>query len=165
MTNTGLSTVNLSALTAWQQAILFILMLTGDLTLVTVAVVYIRKHYFKKRVKELVEHNKVARQVADYIEEARHTRKPSGQDGRLRPIDLQSSELRWRRKIQVLWEPRPNQTRDSHVRGYGAFPAPWEMRIFRSFSSFPFRSLQGPPVTEADHHYLTFRPSLDHKVC
>src|SRR4051812_6457869 len=34
MTNTGLTTVNLSALTAWQQAILFILMLMGDLTLV-----------------------------------------------------------------------------------------------------------------------------------
>jgi hypothetical protein len=165
MTNTGLNTVNLSALTAWQQAILFILMLMGDLTLVTVAVVYIRKHYFKKRLQELVEHNKVTRQVADDIEEARQNRKPAGQDGRMRPIDLQSSELRWRRKIQALWETPPNQTRGSHVRGYGAFPAPWEMHIFRSFSSFPFRTLLGQPVTEADHHYLTFSPSFDHKVC
>ena len=23
----------------------------------------------------------------------------------------------------------------------------------------------GPPITEMDHHYLTFRPSLGHKVC
>jgi hypothetical protein len=70
MTKTGLTSVNLSALTVWQQVILFILMLMGDLTLVTVIVVYIRKHYFKKRLQELVEHNKVARQVADDIEEA-----------------------------------------------------------------------------------------------
>ena len=64
MTNTGLNSVNLSALTAWQQVILFILMLMGDLTLVTVVVVYIRKHYFKKRLQELVEHNKVAQPMA-----------------------------------------------------------------------------------------------------
>jgi hypothetical protein len=130
-----------------------------------VVVVYIRKHYFKKRLQELVEHNKVARQVADDIEEARQTREPRRQDGRMRPIDLQSSKLRRRWKMQDLWEPPANQTRDSHVRGYGAFPAPWETHVFRSFSSLPFRSLQEPPVTEMDHHYLTFHPSLDHKVC
>jgi hypothetical protein len=164
MTNTGLNTVNLSALTAWQQAILFILMLMGDLTLVTVVVVFIRKHYFKRRIQELVEHNKVARQVADDIEEARQTREPRRQDGKLRPIDLESSKLRRRWRMQALWEPPPNATQESHVRGYGAFPAPWEMHMIRSFSSLPFQSLRKTPITEMHHHYLSFHPSLDHKV-
>lgn len=68
VTNTGLTTVNLSALITRQQAILIILMLMGDLTIVTVVLVYIRKSYFKKRLQELVGHNTVAGQVTDDIE-------------------------------------------------------------------------------------------------
>lgn len=42
MTNTRLNTVNLSALTALQQAMLLILMLMGHLTIIAVVVVFIR---------------------------------------------------------------------------------------------------------------------------
>ncbi|KAF7309853.1 Potassium transporter [Mycena indigotica] len=47
MTVTGLSTVNLSTTTAWQQTILFLLMLMGDFTVVSWIMVLVRKWYFK----------------------------------------------------------------------------------------------------------------------
>ncbi|KAF9007033.1 potassium transporter [Cyathus striatus] len=47
MTVTGLSTVNLSTLTAWQQAILYILMMIGDITVVSWLMVLVRKRFFR----------------------------------------------------------------------------------------------------------------------
>ncbi|KAJ6476359.1 potassium transporter [Mycena sanguinolenta] len=47
MTVTGLSTINLSTTTPWQQAILYILMVIGDFTVVSWLMVLVRKWYFK----------------------------------------------------------------------------------------------------------------------
>ncbi|KIJ40257.1 hypothetical protein M422DRAFT_32310 [Sphaerobolus stellatus SS14] len=47
MTVTGLSTINLSTTTAWQQVILYLLMGIGDITVGSWIMVLIRKHYFK----------------------------------------------------------------------------------------------------------------------
>ncbi|KAF8890777.1 cation transport protein-domain-containing protein [Infundibulicybe gibba] len=49
MTVTGLSTVNLSTLTAWQQVMLYILMLMGDITVVSWIMVLVRKRYFRTK--------------------------------------------------------------------------------------------------------------------
>ncbi|RDB17612.1 Low-affinity potassium transport protein [Hypsizygus marmoreus] len=49
MTATGLTTVNLSTLTVWQQVILFLLMGLGNITTVSWIMVLVRKHYFKSR--------------------------------------------------------------------------------------------------------------------
>ncbi|THU76561.1 TrkH-domain-containing protein [Dendrothele bispora CBS 962.96] len=43
MTVTGLSTINLSTLTAWQQVILYLLMMIGDITIVSWVMVLVRK--------------------------------------------------------------------------------------------------------------------------
>ncbi|KAJ7662917.1 cation transport protein-domain-containing protein [Mycena rosella] len=43
----GLSTINLSTITAWQQVILYILMLIGDITVVSWIMVLVRKWYFR----------------------------------------------------------------------------------------------------------------------
>ncbi|KDQ12110.1 hypothetical protein BOTBODRAFT_34725 [Botryobasidium botryosum FD-172 SS1] len=49
MTGTGLTTVNLSTLTGFQQSILFVLIWMGDKTVVSILMVLIRKHYFRTR--------------------------------------------------------------------------------------------------------------------
>ncbi|KAH6904408.1 potassium transporter [Coprinopsis sp. MPI-PUGE-AT-0042] len=49
MTVTGLSTTNLSTLTAWQQVILYILMAIGDITTVSWIMVLIRKRFFRTK--------------------------------------------------------------------------------------------------------------------
>ncbi|KAF8888456.1 potassium transporter [Gymnopilus junonius] len=46
MTVTGLSTVNLSTITIWQQFILYFLMMIGDITIVSWIMVLIRKRFF-----------------------------------------------------------------------------------------------------------------------
>ncbi|KAJ7725300.1 potassium transporter [Mycena maculata] len=47
MTVTGLSTIDLSTTTSWQQVILYILMLIGDFTVVSWIMVLVRKWYFQ----------------------------------------------------------------------------------------------------------------------
>lgn len=47
MTVTGLSTINLSTITVWQQVILYILMIMGDITTVSWIMVLIRKRFFR----------------------------------------------------------------------------------------------------------------------
>lgn len=53
MTCTGLNTVNIGSLTAFQQAVLFILILAGNVTLVSVTTVFIRRHFLKKTMKDI----------------------------------------------------------------------------------------------------------------
>ncbi|KAF5383956.1 hypothetical protein D9757_007351 [Collybiopsis confluens] len=48
MTVTGLSTINLSSCTVWQQVILYLLMMMGDITMVSWIMVLVRKEYFKR---------------------------------------------------------------------------------------------------------------------
>ncbi|OCH94151.1 TrkH-domain-containing protein [Obba rivulosa] len=50
LTVTGLSTINLSTATPFQQAVLYVLMLAGDVTVVAWVMVLIRKHYFRQYV-------------------------------------------------------------------------------------------------------------------
>ncbi|KZV91059.1 TrkH-domain-containing protein [Exidia glandulosa HHB12029] len=50
----GLSTVNLSQLTAWQQVILLLLMVGGHFGVVSTFMVLVRKHYFQTRCQHFV---------------------------------------------------------------------------------------------------------------
>ncbi|KAF8647560.1 hypothetical protein AX16_006617 [Volvariella volvacea WC 439] len=54
MTVCGLSTVNLSTITAVQQVILFFLMVIGDITIVSWVMALVRKHYFRTRCEYIV---------------------------------------------------------------------------------------------------------------
>ncbi|KDR65851.1 hypothetical protein GALMADRAFT_162346 [Galerina marginata CBS 339.88] len=58
MTVTGLSTVNLSTTTAWQQVILYFLMTIGDITVVSWTMVLIRKRFFKTHCEYVVAQQK-----------------------------------------------------------------------------------------------------------
>ncbi|PBK85523.1 TrkH-domain-containing protein [Armillaria gallica] len=53
MSLTGLSTVNLSTLTMWQQVMLYLLMIMGDITTVSWIMVLVRKHYFRTHCENL----------------------------------------------------------------------------------------------------------------
>ncbi|KAJ3727873.1 cation transport protein-domain-containing protein [Lentinula raphanica] len=69
MTVTGLSTVNLSTLTAWQQVILYLLMMLGDITMVSWIMVLVRKEYFKRRC----EYEYVAKKRKDFQDRTKFT--------------------------------------------------------------------------------------------
>ncbi|KAK0201093.1 potassium transporter [Desarmillaria ectypa] len=59
MTVTGLSTVNLSTATVWQQVMLYLLMMVGDITTVSWIMVLVRKHYFRTHCENLPERLKL----------------------------------------------------------------------------------------------------------
>ncbi|KAF8070723.1 cation transport protein-domain-containing protein [Lyophyllum atratum] len=57
MTVCGLTTLNLSALTGWQQAILFIQMCIGNPVVVSWVTVYLRRHYFAIKFEHVLKAN------------------------------------------------------------------------------------------------------------
>ena len=80
MTTTGLNTVNLGALTAFQQAMLCILMLIGNIIFVSTFVVIIRRHYFRRKLDDIVQHSKSGREILKDIE--RQENRQSNSSGR-----------------------------------------------------------------------------------
>ncbi|KAI0078494.1 TrkH-domain-containing protein [Panus rudis PR-1116 ss-1] len=67
LTVTGLSTVNLSTTTPLQQAILFVLMCIGNVTVVAWVMVLIRKRYFKQRIIFEADKERFRSRMADRV--------------------------------------------------------------------------------------------------
>ncbi|KAK2042668.1 TrkH-domain-containing protein [Colletotrichum somersetense] len=57
MTEAGLNTVNLSAMTVWQQVMLWLLIIVGSSVWVSIWTVLARKHVFEKSLREVVQAN------------------------------------------------------------------------------------------------------------
>ncbi|KAL0955885.1 hypothetical protein HGRIS_002083 [Hohenbuehelia grisea] len=66
MTVCGLATVDLSLLTNWQQAMLFLLMCMGSPVLVSWVMVFIRKYYFAKKFEHIIA-AKAEKQAEDLV--------------------------------------------------------------------------------------------------
>lgn len=78
MTVTGLVTYNVSTSTPWQQAILFILMLLGNISAVSVTMIWVRRHFFRVKFDHAIKNNAAARKKAHDIEEAHHLQRRKG---------------------------------------------------------------------------------------
>lgn len=70
MTESGLNTVNLSQMTTWQQALLFLLIVFGSSIWVSIWTVVARKHVFEQRFQDIVR-----------AERARRANQPGGASG------------------------------------------------------------------------------------
>lgn len=75
MTVTGLVTFNISTATAFQQAILFFLMCIGNISAVSVTMVWVRRHFFRVKFDYIVKNSAKARQRADDVERKEERRK------------------------------------------------------------------------------------------
>lgn len=151
MCNVGLATINLNNLTGFQQSILFVLMLIGDLTVVTISVVIVRRYYFSNRIRALLRESAAGRRIAEDIEKQHRARKKRTERLRFEDGDRSSR--------QGLLSSTDHSK--SHLKGYGAFPAPWDL-IFKSLPRL-FKRRNMTAFAE-QHHYLSFQPKLDHKV-
>lgn len=145
MTNTGLNTVNLSSITAFQQSILCILMLIGNLTIVSTGTILVRRHFIRKYMQEFLSRHEGGRKMLTEIDRE--------ENGNLKPstsgTDRPNSTVRQRRL-----ERQPEQTKTPR--------APWNWSVMRDL-----RSKLGAldrPVEDRPHHYLSFKPSVDHRV-
>lgn len=75
MTVTGLTTINISILTAWQQAILYFLMTIGNITFVSIIMVLIRRRFFRLKFDDVIKRSRKARKLMKDVEEAHQKEK------------------------------------------------------------------------------------------
>ena len=151
MCNVGLNTVNLGVLNGFQQSVLFVLMLMGDLSLVSISVVVVRRYWFSKRIREFVQHSKTGKRIADDVENERQStdgrgkvdRRPAGQgeDTSLMTAPSQEHDRQDSSSKSTL-----SRQQRTHFE---------DLRTSRPSSSHP---------RPENHDYLSFEPTLDHKV-
>ena len=179
MTNTGLGTVNLSVLNAYQQSILFVLMALGDLSIASVSVVYVRRYFFRKKIGTILKHSKAAQRIAEDLEyqqssgSRRHNGRLSHRDSSFssttdthranqHPSSLSSNHADGRHDHTAHLSLRNRHQAVSIQHGYGGLPAPWEIPVLKRLIRLPSWTHRQPPPT--DHHYLSFPPALDQRV-
>ncbi|PFH45965.1 hypothetical protein AMATHDRAFT_8427 [Amanita thiersii Skay4041] len=68
MTVTGLTTVNMSTVTAWQQVMLYLLMVLGNVTTVSWLMVLARKHFFQRKCEYIVQRRPPHRSRTAFID-------------------------------------------------------------------------------------------------
>ena len=162
MTNTGLNTINLSDITGFQQSILCVLFLLGNVTIIANVSIWIRRYFFRKYMKEFLKHSKAAREMVDQIDS-----EESGKGASLTNGATHSDSTGIRRRPRGggthMPQARTSQNRkDHHEIGHGGLPYPWEWEMSRKFVSrfaAPAKSILERPC-----HHLSFQPSFDHKV-
>lgn len=161
MTNTGLNTVNPSDMTGFQQSILFVLILLGNMTIIANAITWIRRHRFRKYMKDFLKRSKAARDIVNEID-----KEESGKGASLINTISPSISVGIRRRPRDAGTQNPQpgikEKRNSHEIGHGGFPYPWEWHISRKLSS-KF-SPPAHPITDRPHLYISFQPSFDQKV-
>ena len=159
MCSVGLNTVNLGSLNGYQQSILFVLMLMGDLTIVTISVVIIRRHYFGKYIKEFLIHSRAGQRIAGDIERNENTPSHSGHSVIPRARQRRPNNLQDKDEDYTLYNDRSPRQRQHHVEGYGGFPSPWN----RATHLIRWSNDRVVGNKQPDHTYLSFQPELDHK--
>ncbi|ETW82203.1 potassium transporter [Heterobasidion irregulare TC 32-1] len=76
MTGTGLATLDLSSLTAWQQAVLVILEIIGSPVTISFIVVYVRRRYFQRHLHWIVESEFERTKTRDILRDAQSDSAP-----------------------------------------------------------------------------------------
>ncbi|KAH7065156.1 potassium transport protein 1 [Macrophomina phaseolina] len=180
MTTTGLNSVNLGSLTGFQQAVLCILLIIGTVPFVSSFVVVIRRHYFHRKLADVVQHSRSGRQmVRDLeeqdarkhrgIEEARQDRSTSRIRRRNVPTNHRDTSerrpLRDHSRQQRQYQSRnqekpPNRRLYHHTSGFGAFPWPWEAHNVQRLFHYPFQRLH-QEWQPHDWSYISFTATYD----
>ena len=172
MTSTGLNTVNLGAITTFQQSVLFILIFMGNVVTISIVTVAIRRHYYRVYMRDFLNHSKAGRQIVDDIdhETSGQTSSSHVEEGRTTGsfrqdksnANRRSTEMRERKSAPSQNQLSRTSSYRPHETGHGGFPYPWEISSIRNLRS-RFKS-SGSTIPEKSHHYLSFQPSVDHKV-
>lgn len=66
VTNTGLNSIDMSQLSRYQLVLMFFASIFGSPVIVSIFVVYVRKHYFSKRFEDVLLYNRARRLREDY---------------------------------------------------------------------------------------------------
>ena len=182
----GSNTVNLYILTAYQQSILSILMIIGNVVFVSISVVIIQRHFFRKHLSGFLDHSKAERRIVDDIDHRERggaAQEVDDTNGKGKIVSIIASDRespgpsRWNEtqkrrphnmanldSSQSATDRSTNPISRHHETGFGGFPAIWEISSIRRFFGNQFKRLD-TQVHRQHHGYISFHPSLDHRVC
>ncbi|KIJ65956.1 hypothetical protein HYDPIDRAFT_110073 [Hydnomerulius pinastri MD-312] len=131
----GLATVNLSGLTPWQQAILFLQMCVGSPVVVSWVMVYIRRYFFAKKFDHIIE-AEAARRAALKME-AQLTRESAAASGRQRGFARRVTSL-FRRRNGLSTVPEDTASEDDAS-------TPREKDVGKKLRTDMIRRMDAPP--------------------
>ena len=131
-------------------------MFLGSICFVSIFVIVIRRHFFRRKLAKIVEHSASGRKALQDIEYQEKRRSESDH-----------SRTRWEKRLRRRKPTTEASGGISHPRrsvqhGYGGYPAPWEIPGFQSFLSKPFGQRRTYPKRK-QLGYLSFAPRLDHR--
>ncbi|KAJ4347506.1 hypothetical protein N0V95_005380 [Ascochyta clinopodiicola] len=153
-----LNPVNLGDLSGFQQAVLCLLLIIGNIPFVSMVVVLIRQSMFRKRMAEVVKHSRTMQRLVQDIEENRAAEGSSSSSETLQQRRV--VERRNGGKSAVKIQPLGKRRTFHHQTGFGFVPTPWETKLARSFFSRVFDGLASELRPE-QHDYISFKPRLD----
>ena len=177
--------MNLNILTVFQQSILAILILLGNVVFVSTFVVIIRRHFSQRELYNLFEKSKLSRKVRNEFdqEEANDSAQPassrrlrkalaagspddgitSSADDAIQPTLCDDATVRRRKNSAIQPASNHDRRRNYYHPGRGFSLAPWQISGVRKTFYWLFRRT-GEPSREKNQHYLSFVPTLDNKV-
>ena len=155
MTATGLNTVDLNVASGYQQSILFVLMILGDLSTVSASVVFLRRWFFRRRIGDQVATSKHAQKLVANIDEELESEHAQGSVRRHLPTKGASSST----PVPVV--DGSSSRRPTRDRQMGGFATPWETSLWRKITSTRWRWLENAGCRPEEHKYLSFSPKLD----
>ncbi|GAM82999.1 hypothetical protein ANO11243_009850 [Dothideomycetidae sp. 11243] len=151
MTTTGLNTVNLNVLGGYQQSILLVLMVLGDLSVVSIGVVVVRRIFFRRSIDAWTKKSHTAREVLRKVDE--ELANGSAQHHASHTRDQGTSTTHDTRLLHKR-----------HERSFGGLVAPWETRGFSKLVHKSGAWTKNRHTAPGSHHYLSFEPTLDSKA-
>lgn len=177
--------MNLNILTVFQQAVLAILILLGNVVFVSIFVVIIRCHFFQREINSLLESSKAVRKTRNKVdeEEVKCSTEPASDPGlsqrhaagfredaisrpadkTIQPTQYDDANVRLRRESAVRTSASDDCRRSHHQTGLGFFPAPWQTPGVRKAFHWLSRRMSKHPHAK-NHRYFSFVPTLDFKV-
>ncbi|KAF9690565.1 hypothetical protein EKO04_011512 [Ascochyta lentis] len=162
MTTTGLNPVDLGDLSGFQQAVLCILLIIGNIPFVFMVVVLIRQSLFRKRMSEVVKHSHTMQRLVRDIEDNRHAESSASSSDSLRQrhnVERRKSRANGG-KPPVKIQPLSKRRTFHHQTGFGFVPTPWETKLAKNFFRRVFDAVTSELRPE-QHDYVSFKPRLD----
>ncbi|KAL5426825.1 hypothetical protein PMIN04_001761 [Paraphaeosphaeria minitans] len=167
MTTTGLNSVNLGDLSGFQQAVLCVLLMIGNIPFVSMVIVLIRQSMFRKRMSEVVKHSRTMQRLVQDIEKSHMDGGNNGSDTvglrqRTRAERVTSGRDEGGQTEPKRMKIRPLNKRRTfhHQTGFGFVPTPWETKLAKNFFARVFDNITSELRPE-QHDYISFKPHLD----
>lgn len=159
--------MDLGDLSGFQQAVMCVLLIIGNIPFVSMVVVLIRQSMFRKRMSEVVKHSRTMQRLVQDIENNRRSDQDSASnssnDNNLRQrqvAERRRSGANREHQKSVKIQPLSKRRTFHHQTGFGFVPTPWETKLAKNFFGRVFDGLTSELKPE-QHDYVSFKPHLD----